>query len=275
MTSPSNGIAPTTLRWSSRLLAGTVWASASLFGLYILAFYALASLSGEMARWNRVLPELFVRGGSVGNAGMALHFLGGGLLLVLGSIQFLTPLRTALPRLHRWTGRVYVASAALAGLGGLAFIGVRGTVGGWVMDVGFAGYGLLTLLAAVQTARYAIARELDTHRAWAVRLYALAIGSWLYRMDYGFWILLTDGLGHAEGFRGPFDYVMDFAFYLPNLAIAELYLRRDAHAPPTWLAVVGSLAMLVATGFVLLGSYFFALHYWLPGIGVGIGAVPG
>lgn len=228
-----------------------------------------------MARWNRVLPELFVRGGGVGNAGMALHFLGGGLLLVLGSVQFLTPLRTALPRLHRWTGRLYVASAALAGLGGLVFIAARGTIGGWIMDVGFAGYGLLTLLAAVQTARYAIARDLDTHRAWAVRLYALAIGSWLYRMDYGFWVLLTDGLGHADGFRGPFDYVMDFAFYLPNLAVAELYLRRDERAPPTWLAVLGTLVMVVATGFVLLGSYFFALHYWLPGVGVGIGAVPG
>ena len=258
------------LSWSARLLAGTVWASASLFGAYILIFYALASLTGDTHRWNRVLPELFVDGGTSGNAGMGLHFLGGGLLLVLGSIQFVTPLRDAVPAVHRATGRLYVAAALAAGLGGLWFVAMRGCVGGWVMGLGFAGYGLLMVLSAVQTARHAAARRLEVHRAWAVRLYALAVGSWLYRMDYGFWILLTDGLGHADGFRGWFDYVMDFAFYLPNLLVAEAYLRADRWQLPSWLQGLGTAVLLVATGFVCLGTYFFAQHYWVPGILVGL-----
>jgi len=259
------------LWWSSRALAGAVWASASLFGAYILAFYALAAVGGDMTRWNRVLPELFVQGGAAGNAGMGLHFLGGGLLLVLGSVQFVGPLRAAVPTVHRWLGRVYVAAAALAGLGGLVFIAVRGCVGGAIMDVAFAGYGVAMLVCAAQTARHAMARNLDVHRAWAVRLYALAVGSWLYRMDYGFWVLFTDGLGHADGFRGWFDYVMDFAFYLPNLAVAELYLRGEGRELPGWARGVGTAAMVAATGFVVVGTYFFAKHYWVPGVMVGLG----
>ena len=127
------------------------------------------------------------------------------------------------------------------------------------------------LLAAAQTLRYAMARDLDTHRAWALRLYALAIGSWLYRMDYGFWVQITDGLGHTDTFRGPFDYVMDFAFYLPNLVVAELYLRRTATDLPPWVTLGMAMGMAMATGFVGLGTYVFSIHYWLPGIQLGLG----
>ena len=261
----------TVLWWMSRGLAGTVWASSSLFGLYILIYYALAAVGGDMGRWNGLLPDLFVDGGTTANTAMGLHFLGGGLLLVLGNAQFIAPLRRAAPGIHRLLGRVYVASAFLAGLGGLLFIALRGCVGGPVMDLGFAGYGLLMLVAAAQTVRHAIARDLVAHRAWAVRLYALAIGSWLYRMHYGFWLLLADGYGMGDGFSGPFDYVMDFAFYLPNLAVAELWIRADDGAPPRGLQVAGAAGLLAATGFVWLASYFFATRYWLPGILIGLG----
>jgi len=258
------------LWWTSRGLAAVVWASASVFGVYILAFYA-GAVFADPTRWNQLLPDLYVPGGVAGNAGMGLHFLGGGLLLVLGSIQFVGPLRGAAPTVHRWLGRVYVTAAGLASVGGLLFIAVRGCVGGWLMDVAFALYGVLMLVAAVQTARHAVARRLSAHRAWAVRLYALAVGSWLYRMDYGFWMLLTDGWGHAGGFVGWFDYVMDFWFYLPNLLVAELYLRADGRQLPSWAQGLGVAVLAAATGFVGLGSYFFVVHYWLPGVFVGLG----
>ena len=80
-----------------------------------------------------------------------------------------------------------------------------------------------------------------------LRLYALAIGSWLYRMDYGFWVQITDGMGHTDTFRGPFDYVMDFAFYLPNLVVAELYLRRKSTDLPPWVTLGMAMGMAMAT----------------------------
>ena len=71
------------------------------------------------------------------------------------------------------------------------------------MDIGFGLYGALMVLAAIQTFRYARARSLSRHRTWALRLFALAIGSWLYRMDYGFWLLLGGGRATPMIFTGP------------------------------------------------------------------------
>lgn len=210
-------------------------------------------------------------GGTVANTGMGVHFLGGGLLLVLGNLQFVTPLRDRWPVVHRALGRVYIAAALLAGVGGLLFIALRGCVGGPLMDVAFAGYGVLMVLAASQTVRHAVARRTAVHRQWAVRLYALAVGSWLYRMGYGFWFMLTDGIGVQEGFSGPFDYVMDFAFYVPGLIVAEGYLRAAAGRVPPGLRIGLAAVMGGAVAFIALATFFFAKEYWLPGIAVGLG----
>ncbi|MFC5412416.1 DUF2306 domain-containing protein [Larkinella bovis] len=256
----------TALRWSSRMLVATVWASAALFGLYILAFYAAALYEGNMARWNQVLPRLYEPATTAATTGIGLHFATGGIILVLGSIQLIDAVRVRFPAVHRWIGRLYVLSSLLAAIGGLVFIALKGTIGGWVMDAGFSLYGLLMLVAGLQTYRYAVARKLDEHRAWALRLYALAIGSWLYRMDYGFWLLLADGLGHTSSFSGPFDRVMAFFFYLPNLVVAEAFIRARSYQASPFLRIVSSLILLAATGFLLIGTYYFTLYYWGPAI---------
>src|SRR3546814_10756632 len=73
-------------------------------------------------------------------------FVAGGILRLLGPVQLIGPIRRAAPRLHRWLGRLYVGAAAIAGVGGLGFILVKGTIGGTVMDIGFAIYGALMIL---------------------------------------------------------------------------------------------------------------------------------
>jgi len=254
------------LRWSGLGLAGTVWLSAMLFGLYILAFYAAAVVEDDMARWNVVLPRLYEEGGAVANAGIGLHFAAGGVILVLGSLQLVERIRLRYPALHRWVGRLYVGACVLAGLGGLVFIATRGTIGGTPMDIGFGLYGVLMVLAAVQTYRHASARRLEAHRAWALRLYALAIGSWLYRMDYGFWLLLAQGAGHTRDFTGPFDVVMSFFFYVPNLIVAEAFIRARRLTAPPALKVLAALGLAGATAFVALGTFFFTKFYWGPAI---------
>ncbi len=254
------------LRLMGQLLVATVWISAMLFGLYILAFYFVALLEGNTAQWNEVLPGLYDNRTQSATLGIGMHFAAGGIILILGCIQLISQIRERYPALHRWLGRVYVLAAILTAVGGLVFIFVKGTIGGTVMNIGFAGYGLLTLIAAIETFRHAWARRIERHRAWAIRLFALAIGSWLYRMDYGFWFLFTDGLGHGKYFDGPFDYFMDFFFYLPNLLVAEVFIgRRQLLQKPIvqWLAGGG---MLIATAFLVLATYFFTKHYWGPAI---------
>lgn len=254
------------MRLAGQLLVGVVWISATLFGLFILSFYFVALLEENTGQWNTILPGLYDDQTKTATLGMGLHFAAGGIILVLGCIQLIDRIRVNFPAVHRWLGRVYVLASILVSIGGLTFIFYKGTVGGIIMDIAFAGYGILMFWAAVETIRHARAGRMEKHRAWAIRLFALAIGSWLYRMDYGFWFLFTDGLGHTSSFTGPFDYFMDFFFYLPNLLVAEIFIGRRKivqSAVAKWLATSG---IFIASLFLILATYYFTKELWGPAI---------
>lgn len=248
------------------ILVAVVWLSALLFGLYILAFYFIALLEGNTTQWNEVLPGLYDRNTQSATIGIGIHFAAGGIILILGCIQLITSLRLKYPALHRWLGRLYILASLGAAIGGLLFIFVKGTIGGTVMDIGFAGYGLFMLAAALATVYFARKHHYEQHRAWAIRLFALAIGSWLYRMDYGFWFLFTDGLGHTSDFSGPFDNFMAFFFYLPNLLVAEIFIGRYDLLKTTVARGGATVALGLASAFLILATFFFTTHLWGPAI---------
>lgn len=263
-----------TVRGAAVLLVVVTWISAALFGAYIVAFFGGAALRGTPEQWNASLPALFDRAGPVGTMAIGAHFVAGGVLLLLGPIQLIARLRTGWPGLHRWLGRVYVMAAAVTGAGGLGFIITRGTIGGPVMDIGFGLYGLLTCGAAVLAWQRAWTGRIAAHRAWAIRLFALVIGSWLYRMEYGLWFLTMCKAGHSSDFRGGFDAVMAFAFYLPNLAVAELFIR--ARRRPAAMALTGCavVALIAASLFVTLATWVFVTRFWGPGFVSGVTGAP-
>jgi Predicted membrane protein (DUF2306) len=160
-----------------------------------------------------------------------------------------------------------VFAALASGLGGLAFIAVKGTIGGAWMNVGFSLYGALVVVAAVATIWRARQRRFAEHRAWAIRLFALAIGSWLYRMDYGFWRMIANGAGHTATFDGPFDVVMAFFFFVPNLMVAEISIRAPQLLWTRPVARLGAaLAFCGASAFLALGTYYFTAYHWGPQI---------
>jgi hypothetical protein len=262
------------LRWSAMLLVTATWVSGALFGAYILLFFGGTAIRGMAERWNESLPGLQSADALPATAAIGLHFLTGGILLLAGPVQLIGALRRAAPAVHRWIGRLYVVSAGLAGLGGLGFIFGKGTIGGWWMDLGFGIYGLLMVSAAVLTYLHARNRELERHRAWAIRLFALAIGSWLYRMEYGFWFLVAGRVGHSSDFTGWFDMAMVFAFYLPNLAVAELFIRARERRRHAGLAIGAALVLLAATAFVVLATWTFTTRFWGPGMLSGVTGVP-
>jgi len=253
------------LRWSTLGLVGSSWISAAMFGMYILAFY-LVSIPSHLNSWNDNLPGLYEKGNAPALGAMSAHLLTGAIILLLGPIQLIGSLRERWPFLHRWLGRIYVFSGGIAGLGGLCFILAKGTIGGEVMNVGFGLYGLLMTVAAFETFRHARARRFNVHRAWAIRLFALAIGSWLYRMDYGFWLIAAHGLGHTHSFRGRFDVLMSFFFYLPNLLVAELFIRTERMPYNFGLRSFANIVLNAASLLIVVGTYYFARYYWGPAI---------
>jgi hypothetical protein len=262
-------------RWSGIGLVSASWLSGAIFGFYILAFYVGAIPAQHLDQWNRSLPRLYVAGSLLPIAAIGAHFVTGGILLLLGPIQLIGAVRRRVPSLHRWLGRLYVAAAGLAGLGGLGFILSQGTIGGAPMNAGFGLYGALMTGVAVQTYRHARARRFDLHRAWAIRLFALTIGSWLYRMDYGFWMVIAHGAGHTHEFRGAFDVFMAFFFYLPNLMVAELFIRARPAPVRSALRALTAGSLTLATVFVGIGTFYFTQVYWGPSIVSGLLGRPG
>lgn len=256
------------LQWAGIALAGVVWISSAIFGAYILAYYGGAIPARTMEQWNATLPALYEPHTPVASFGMGLHFFAGATLLLLGPVQLVGEIRRQAPAIHHWIGRLYALAAFAAGVGGLTFIALKGTVGGMMMNVAFAAYGVLMVLAAVETVRHAMARRIEVHRAWAIRLFALAIGSWLYRMGYGlfFAIMGSEDPGHTAAFDGWFDYVMDWAFFVPPLIVAEMFIRARRSGASTAGRVGATVVLAAGAGLVAFATFFFTVIGWGPAI---------
>jgi hypothetical protein len=263
---PTGNLGGAALRWSAQLLVAVSWASGAIFAVYIIAFFGGAAIGGAGQRWNGALPGLFEPRSALINFAIGAHFLAGGVLLLLGPIQLIGGVRRSVPWLHRWLGRIYVVSAGMAGLGGLVFIVGRGTIGGLLMDVGFGLYGALMVLCATMAYVRARSGRYEQHRAWAIRLFALTIGSWLYRMEYGLWSVLFGGLGRGQAFSGWFDAAMVFFFYVPNLMIAEVFIRSGRNDRRAFVNRGAVVLLLAASAFIVVATWMFTASVWGPRI---------
>ncbi|MFD1342720.1 DUF2306 domain-containing protein [Litorisediminicola beolgyonensis] len=206
--------------WPGALAAALGALLAAPFALYAVAL-AVDALGGPSEPSRFFAPDR-----PIATAAVYAHMATGGVLTLLVFLQVPRALRSQFPAFHRWTGRLAVSLALLTALAGLAYIVWRGTIGGPWMSAGFALYGLLLGAAAGCAWSAARARDFERHRAWALRLAVLALGSWVYRVAYGLWYLATDGLWSNEAFTGAFDITMFFAFYLVPLAFLELWQAR-------------------------------------------------
>ncbi len=169
--------------------------------------------------------RLFSQTAPISTTAIYAHMIAGGVITLLAPLQLLSIVRQHWPRLHRTLGYLVVVASGVAGLGGLFYVGARGTIGGPIMDLGFGLYGVLMVFAALRTVQLARRRD-PLHQIWAERLVILAMASWLYRVHYGIWEIATGGVGSTPTFTGPFDIIQVFAFYVPYLLLHAWFRRR-------------------------------------------------
>lgn len=123
--------------------------------------------------WGRFWPQRFW---------LALHLIGGAVALLIGPLQFVRRLRTQHPRIHRWTGRVYIGGVAVAATGAfrLSFEGHP------VLGFGFG--AALFVMAVVWIVATGMAwaairsRAVSVHREWMVRSYILTFSFVTFRL---------------------------------------------------------------------------------------------
>lgn len=208
------------------LLAAVWWFAAHAVTRGVQAF------SGDIVAQGRLAST------TLGNLAIYSHMVFGGVITCLALFQWAGPIRRWWPSLHRLSGRLLALLAFLTGVGGLTYIVLNGTIGGPEMSAGFALYGVLMVIAAVQTPRMAMTRQYARHRRWAVRLIVLCLASWLYRVHYGvlYATICAEGTDvcifySTPEFSGPFDRIQNWAFYFPYLLLAEVWLRLRSYTP--------------------------------------------
>ena len=180
--------------------------------------------------FEQIGSRLFEPGASLSNGAIYGHMALGGLITGLAPLQLIPAIRRRRPGLHRALGYGVAGLAAITACGGLTYLLLRGAIGGAPMIAGFALYGVLMLIAALQTVRFARRRD-RRHRDWAARLVVLILGSYLYRVHYGLNYAIFGGLATNPEFTGTFDLIQNWAFYVPYLFLLELYLRVWAKPP--------------------------------------------
>jgi len=223
------------LRWVALIPIGVAYvfiaAFSTLFGMRMLTDYVFAPWAGES--WVQILPQpAFVNGGAP-TAGIYAHWCGGVVVLALGLIQPLSPVRRRWPAVHRACGNVYIAASVVTCCGGLLFLLTTPDlcVGGWNMHIAFALYGLVFLTFALLTWTHARARRVREHRDWAIRLWAQGAASMGYRLWYLFLGLAGYPIDSVDDFHRPLDEALDWMFFVLNALVAELVIwllhRRD------------------------------------------------
>jgi len=251
--------------------AARIWFVTALFGqwtflYYIAAFYDSATLRGEFAQWNKntFLLKGYVAGDTAGNLAFAAHVLLAAIVTFGGALQLVPQIRSRLPYVHRWNGRLFVLTAIAGALSGLFMIWVRGSRANFIAGVATSVDAALIITFAVLAWRAARARALPSHRRWALRTFVVANGVWFQRIGIFGWITFHHApLGMTKHFDGWFDLTWAFGCYLLPLAFMQLYLRvQDRAGPRGRYAMAAGLLML--TGVMAFGIFAAYMYVWRP-----------
>jgi uncharacterized membrane protein len=153
---------------------------------------------------------------------LMMHIIGAMLAILIGPFQFLPGIRKGRwLKVHRWLGRTYLISVLVGGLGGLYM--AQFSYGGIVTHLGFAALACLWLYTAYRAYRYIRNKEVEKHRQWIIRNYALTFAGVMLRI----YVPLSGPLG--------IDFLtaymaISWLCWVPNLLVAQWIIRRTLPA---------------------------------------------
>jgi Predicted membrane protein (DUF2306) len=258
---------------SARLWFVTALVGQWAFLYYIAAFYDAATLRGDFAAWsnNRLLLKGYIPGDTAGNLAFAAHVLLAAVVTFGGALQLIPQIRARFISAHRWNGRLFLLTAMAGALSGLYMIWVRGSRANFTAGFATSLDAALIIAFGVLAWRAARARDLASHRRWALRTYIVANGVWFQRVGiFGWMVYHQAAVGMTKQFDGWFDLSWAFGCYLFPLAVLELYLRvKETAGPRGRYAMAASILFLTALmGFGIYCAYVFVWRPFLWGIGV-------
>lgn len=146
------------------------------------------------------------------------HIVGAMLATIIGPFQFLPPMTTnRYLKLHRWLGRTYLVGVLVGGLAGLymAFL----AYGGFPARLGFGLLAIVWLLSGLMAYRHIRNKDIQSHRQWMVRNYALTFAAVMLRL----WLIVFEvaGVEFLEAYI-----TVAWLCWVPNLIVAEGIVNR-------------------------------------------------
>lgn len=141
----------------------------------------------------------------------AMHFIGGGIAIIFGVLQFSSTLRQRYLVLHKTVGPIYFLAVICSGVAGL-FLGMNVVEGGSTARSGFTLLAIFWLLTASFALMAIMRKDIALHRYWVTINFALTLAALSLRIQ------LPIGMALFE-----FDTVYAFvawSCWVPNIIIA-------------------------------------------------------
>lgn len=150
---------------------------------------------------------------------LRVHIAGGMGALLAGPWQFSQKLRARALNLHRWLGRFYLLEVALGSIAGffMAMVSKRGLP----THLGFGILAVLWFFTGLQAYRMVRQGNIDAHRRWMIRNFALTLAAVTLRVQMPFMMAVLH-------WPFPRTYItVSWLCWVPNLLIAEWMVRRQ------------------------------------------------
>jgi hypothetical protein len=162
--------------------------------------------------------------------GIETHIAASGVAMLVGAFQFNRGLRSRLPTLHRWTGRLYVAACIVGGIAGgaIALGSTSGLIAGW----GFLSLAALWIPFTALAWLAAMRKDFVAHERWMIRSFALTFGAVTLRLQLPIAGVLGDAGLIPNDFVSSYQ-VIAWLAWVPNLLVAELIIasKRKPRRP--------------------------------------------
>lgn len=154
-----------------RIAWGAVWVALGAISLHFLL--------GVYAKYQQLDPAVYTMFWSR-RGWLWTHLAGGGLTILLGPVQYFSRWPRDWPRLHRWTGRVYVVAILVACVGATGLIATSPAP--FEIRSAFGATALAWLTTAL-VALIAIRRgRVAQHRRWMTRNYLVTLSPITFRI---------------------------------------------------------------------------------------------
>jgi hypothetical protein len=253
-----------------RILTVVIWATSILFATFTAIHYVRNAFRGHWKAWDSTDAGLYREITPPANSLMVIHFLAGIYLMLVGPIQLVKPFRQRFGHIHRIMGRIYITTALVASTCATLFVLIYGTPRhNRHEDVNNVLFGISVFVCAIQSIRHAaLTKNIECHKRWSWRLYALILGVLLYRLYKTVYnsVVLTVTRDATESHPNQQHWSYNVLFYLlffPNLIMVEYlwYRRMDANKSAFDVTLV-----IVTIVFVSVAGFHIAIKSWIPAI---------